>query len=53
MNDQERLKAALAAFKRIQALAENPHWTADRRWRIGEIAGEGLSLLAPLVNKET
>lgn len=38
---------ALDVLKRIQALAENPHWTAERRWRIAELAGEGLSALAP------
>lgn len=32
---------------RIQALAENPHWSADRRWRIGELAGEQMSLIRP------
>jgi hypothetical protein len=33
-------------FKRIQALCENPHWTSERRWRISELASEGLSALA-------
>jgi hypothetical protein len=44
-----RILQAIDALKRIQALAENPHWTADRRWRIGELAGQGLTLLNPLV----
>ena len=34
-------------LKRIQALANNPHWTTERRWKIEELAGEGLSAIAP------
>jgi len=32
-------------LKRIQALAENAHWTSDRRWRIAELAAQGLELV--------
>lgn len=38
----EDLKTILT---KIEALANNPHWTADRRWRIAELAMRGLRLL--------
>lgn len=38
-------KTLLDLFKRIQALTENPHWTADRRWTIADLAGRGTSVI--------
>jgi hypothetical protein len=32
-------------LKRIEALALNPHWTSDRRWTIGELAGKALRVI--------
>lgn len=32
-------------LSRIQALTTNPHWTVSRRWRIEELAREGLAIL--------
>jgi len=38
MTIDERLRATAAALKTIGALAENPHWTASRRWEIARLA---------------
>jgi hypothetical protein len=32
--------------QRIEQLATAPHWTADRRWRIAELAAQGLATSA-------
>jgi len=44
MNAETRAKL-VDILKRINALAENPHWTTERRWRISELSTEGLTLL--------
>ena len=36
-------------LKRINALATNPHWTADRRWRIAELAEEGMRAIQKVI----
>jgi len=35
-----QLEAIRAAVRKIEALTGNPHWTADRRWRIAELAAD-------------
>jgi hypothetical protein len=42
------IERAEDCLKRIQALAENPYWTADRRWKIAELAAQALSALRPV-----
>lgn len=36
---------------RIKALVENPHWTADRKNRIGELAQQGIEQIDMLFEK--
>lgn len=42
--DRSALRGKL---KQIGALAENPHWTTDRRWKIAQLAQDALALLPP------
>ena len=39
------IKIVEDALKRIEALATNPHWTSDRKWRIAELAAAALKEL--------
>lgn len=43
--DRDSLASLHDVLTRINALTENPHWTTDRRWRIGELARIGLSIV--------
>lgn len=39
----DRADRLFTALETISALAESPHWTQDRRWRIAEIAQKALN----------
>lgn len=41
----------MARLKRIEALASNPHWTADRRWKIAEEAQRSRDILDLVLEK--
>ncbi len=36
---------AVLILRRIYSLVETPHWTSDRKYRIGELAQEAIKLL--------
>ena len=42
--DEQALRLVVEALSRINALAGNPHWTSDRRWKIQEISQDALRL---------
>jgi len=49
--DRAALEGVLEAIRKIEALAINPHWTSDRRWKIAEHAASARVALADLTRQ--